>query len=276
MDLVVFDLDGTLLNADHFISARTGRVLQELTRNEVAYTVATGRSIYSARTVLNGHVFGLPQIFRNGVMTWNPSTGVLSRNHCLTLTEIEPVITVMLAQDLSPFIATVEQDDSHRIYHPPVTQEVERRLADYFTKAQDLTVKPLAELSPDAAIVGISGIGDRGPIDRIAALIEEEPHLVAYSGNSFEGDAWRWIDIHHIDATKGNAVTRLRKELGATQVLCFGDGQNDLSMFEIADESFAPANAADEIKSRASSVIGHHDQDGVANYLVERYSLQLD
>ena len=255
MDLIVFDLDGTLLNAGHSISPRTGRALVALSNEGIRYTVATGRSLHSAREVLDGHTFRLPQVFRNGVMIWNPATDALSRHNCLTLPEIEHVISAMLAEGVSPFVATIEPGNRHGIYHPPVTKEIERGLADYYAESGALIVRPLAELPADADIVAISAIGKRDPIDRVAAVVEPEKNLVAYASTALEGGDWRWIDIHHTDATKGNAVSRVRDELGATRVLCFGDGQNDLSMFAIADESFAPANAADEIKSRAGTVI---------------------
>jgi len=276
MDLIVFDLDGTLLNAGHTVSPRTARALAELQANGIHFTVATGRSLHSAKDVLGGHPFELPHVYRNGVMIWNPQTETLSSQNCLTLAEIEHVLSTMLAQDVSPFIATIEPVESHGIYHPPVSKEIERGLADYYQRSGGLKVRPLAELPADADIVAISAIGKRGPIDRIAAAVEPEQQLVAYASTALEGGDWRWIDIHHTNATKGNAVNRVRSEIGASRVLCFGDGQNDLSMFAIADESFAPANAADEIKSKASHVIGHHDDDGIADCLAERYSLKLD
>ena len=55
--------------------------------------------------------------------------------------------------------------------------------------------------------------------------------------------------------------------------MVFGDGENDLSMFEVADESYAPANAQAAVKSKATEIIGHHDDDGVARFLRERFSL---
>jgi hydroxymethylpyrimidine pyrophosphatase-like HAD family hydrolase len=44
-------------------------------------------------------------------------------------------------------------------------------------------------------------------------------------------------------------------------------------MFELADESYAPQNARDEVKESASAVIGHNHEDGVAYFLRERFSL---
>ena len=58
-----------------------------------------------------------------------------------------------------------------------------------------------------------------------------------------------------------------------SRVICFGDSDNDLSMFEVADESYAPANANDDIKLAATAVIGHHDDEGIARFLRERFSL---
>jgi hydroxymethylpyrimidine pyrophosphatase-like HAD family hydrolase len=59
-----------------------------------------------------------------------------------------------------------------------------------------------------------------------------------------------------------------------TRVICFGDSDNDLSMFEVADESYAPANTTDAIKSAATAVIGHHDDEGIARFLRERFELE--
>jgi hydroxymethylpyrimidine pyrophosphatase-like HAD family hydrolase len=44
-------------------------------------------------------------------------------------------------------------------------------------------------------------------------------------------------------------------------------------MFEAADEGYAPANANDAIKCAATAVIGHHDEEGIARFLRERFSL---
>jgi hypothetical protein len=44
-------------------------------------------------------------------------------------------------------------------------------------------------------------------------------------------------------------------------------------MFALADESYAPENAKAEIKKSASAVIGHNNEDGIAFFLRERFSL---
>ena len=66
----------------------------------------------------------------------------------------------------------------------------------------------------------------------------------------------------------------MKELLGVERVICFGDNDNDISMFEVADESYAPANATEAIKSAATAVIGHHDEEGIAHFLRERFALK--
>ena len=58
---------------------------------------------------------------------------------------------------------------------------------------------------------------------------------------------------------KAHAILQLKEYLNCDKVVVFGDGLNDLSMFEIADESYAVENACRELKEKATGVIGHHD-----------------
>jgi hydroxymethylpyrimidine pyrophosphatase-like HAD family hydrolase len=44
-------------------------------------------------------------------------------------------------------------------------------------------------------------------------------------------------------------------------------------MFACADEAYAPANAKPQVLEAADAVIGHHDEEGIAEFLRERFSL---
>ncbi|HEY6130741.1 MAG TPA: HAD hydrolase family protein, partial [Halioglobus sp.] len=37
--------------------------------------------------------------------------------------------------------------------------------------------------------------------------------------------------------------------------------------------SYAPSNARPEVRAAATAVIGHHDEDGIAQFLRERFHL---
>ena len=273
MELIVFDLDGTLLNSRSEISPFTRDTLRALAERNIAYTVATGRTLHSAREPLAGHGFRLPHVFKNGVMIWNPTNDDYSHRNFLTLTEVEHVLQAVLAQDVSPFIFTLEPGNRHAVYHPPLRHGVEERLAAEFDKWSEVELLPAGQIPAEAEITNISALGAPAAIEAVEAMVLSEPGLVAYAGTALEGAAYRWIDIHHSNASKGGAVDILREQLGATRVVCFGDSENDLSMFERADEAYAPDNARDAVKAAATAIIGHHDEDGIARFLAERFDL---
>ncbi len=273
MELIVFDLDGTLLNRHSEITPYTRDTLAALAERDIAYTVATGRTLHASRDLIAGHGFRLPQVFKNGVMIWNPADDAYSHQNFLTQLEIQHVLEAVLVQDVTPFIFTLEPGNRHAVYHPPLKHPVEEKLAAEFSSRSGVEVLPAAQMPADAEITNISALGVPASIDAIETLIENEPGLVAYAGIAHEGAALRWIDIHHSNASKGGAVDLLREQLGASRVLCFGDSDNDLSMFGRADEAYAPDNAKDAVKAAATAVIGHHDEDGIARFLRERFGL---
>ena len=273
MELIVFDLDGTLLDRASRISPFTRDTLQRLAQRGIAYTVATGRALHGAIDILDGHGFDLPHIYKNGVMIWNPAQATYSQRYLLTLSEIGHVAEAFLSRRITPFFFTLEPGDRHACYHPPLQQPVEYKLLRSLEKERDLPVLPLSELPADADITNVSAIGPRFDINAIAEMIGDEEHLVAYMGNAIEDRTHCWIDVHHHSGSKGGAVDLLKRDLGFERVVCFGDSDNDLSMFALADEAYAPANAKDSVKAAATAIIGHHDADGIAKFLRERFTL---
>ncbi|WP_333970260.1 HAD family hydrolase [Alteromonas mediterranea] len=276
MDLIFFDLDGTLLNKSSQISSFTKETLALLGEKDIAFTVATGRTMHSAQFVLEGQSFLLPHIYNNGVAIWDPSGNALTLENLLAPSEVNLIIEHAVKNNITPFINTVNMDSpnhEHVIYHSTPKYQVERDLiVKYFsrTKAKLATIE---SLPATAHITNISMIGDAALVYDMYQQLNMHDELIAYSGPAIEGDEYRWMDVHHKLASKGSAVELLRNQLGASNVICFGDSDNDLSMFELADEAYAPSNAKPYIKDAATSVIGHHDEDGIARFLRERFSL---
>ena len=273
MELIVFDLDGTLLNQESAISDYTSETLKLLAEREIAYTVATGRTLHGARAILEGHQFLLPQAYKNGVMIWHPEQKRFSSGAMLTADELDHIVQACIRQGVTPFVFTLDQGQESNVYHPPLQSDAERRLISNLGIGDNIRARTLEELPADAAITHVNSIGPSEAIKAVLRSVNDEPHLVAYSGTAWEGRQWRWLDVHHSDASKGGAIKVMKELLGIERVICFGDSDNDLSMFETADESYAPANANDAIKSAATAVIGHHDDEGIARFLRERFGL---
>ena len=270
MELIVFDLDGTLLNASSELSSYTRETLHKLTNAGILYTIATGRTLHASKEVLESHRFRLPLAFKNGVAIWNPEAAVYTQHTHLTLTEIEHVVS---AQGIAPFLFTLEPGNRHAIYHPPLHTDIEKKLVTDFYERPGVDVRPAGDMPANAEISNISAVGPSRAVEAVELMVANEPGLVAYAGIAQEAEDLKWIDIHHVEASKGSAAQTLRDELGASRIVCFGDSDNDLPMFEAADEAYAPSNAKPEVIAAATAVIGHHDEDGIARFLRKRFNL---
>ncbi|MBR3972237.1 MAG: HAD hydrolase family protein, partial [Ruminococcus sp.] len=84
-------------------------------------------------------------------------------------------------------------------------------------------------------------------------------------------DNW-FLEVMPKAATKANGVLCLKEMVGADRLVVFGDGYNDMELFRVADESYAVANAVDELKNMATAVIGSCDEDAVARWLIENFT----
>ena len=276
MDLIFFDLDGTLLNKSSEISPYTKDTLGLLAERGIAFTVATGRTMHSAQHVLKGTEFVLPHIYNNGVAIWDPSGKALTLENLLAPSEVNTIVQCANENRITPFVNTVDinsESNDHVIYHAIPQHQVERDLIDKYFSRTDATLAPIEQLPAHAHITNISMIGDAPLVYEMYQYLNNHDELIAYSGPAIEGNQYRWMDVHHQLANKGSAVEILKNKLGASNVICFGDSDNDISMFELADEAYAPSNAKQMIKDAATSIIGHHNEDGIARFLRERFSL---
>ena len=56
-------------------------------------------------------------------------------------------------------------------------------------------------------------------------------------------------------ASKAQAALQLKQKLACDRLVVFGDGKNDIDMFQIADKSYAVANAHNDLKQYATVAV---------------------
>ena len=77
------------------------------------------------------------------------------------------------------------------------------------------------------------------------------------------------IEILPSGGSKGNGLALLLAHLGlnASQLMAFGDGENDISMIQLAGIGVAMGNAVAQVKSLLDFVSKSNDHSGVAQGL---------
>ena len=82
----------------------------------------------------------------------------------------------------------------------------------------------------------------------------------------------RWLEVAPLNINKGNTILQLASELSIQpeEIMVFGDGENDLSMFEVVKYGIAMGNAMPTVKEVAYDVTATNNEDGIAQ-AIEKY-----
>ena len=146
----------------------------------------------------------------------------------------------------------------------------EKEELDFVATRNDVRKHPIEHQDHlyDGDVFYISCISKKEILDPFYEQLKDR-YQCLYSQDIYSHD-W-WLEILPQNVSKANAIQQLKKYLNCNQVIAFGDGKNDISMFEMADQCYAVDNACDELKAIATDVIGHHDEDAVAKWLEENF-----
>lgn len=283
---IVMDMDGTLLTNENKIDDKTKEVLiEQEARNNVQLLLASGRNYrklmnYAKELKMNEYQGML--IEANGLAIYDCTTHARQKKAVLTRKDIE--IFFKLAQE----------------YDLELVASLDDGLYDYFSESIRLSKIDYRQeqgLSEDYPLTGghrewVTDNRAGYPNQVFAESLNDFPdacnklcltHFPERINEVFDEiknrykDSYeivktspRWVEISPKGISKGNTLTELMKQHGIKpeEVLVFGDGENDLSMFTCAGIAIAMGNAMEIVKNAADGVTLDNNHAGIA-YAIE-------
>ena len=266
--LYVSDLDGTLLQSDGTLSDYTSRTVNALVKKGMLFSYATARSYETARKVTAGLDVRIPLAVYNGAMVVHHFNGApLIKNFFDA--QIGCVLKDLLQNGVYPIVYAFIDGEEKFSYvrgkeNDAMRQFIQTREGDRRANAVE-----------DAQALY------RGDIFYLSCIEEKEetlrPFYDRYSRQYrclLQTDFYtrsKWLEMMPAQASKANAAKQLKQWLHCEKLIVFGDGANDIDLFEAADEAYAVGNAAKTLKCVSTAVIGSNDENGVANWLLKHY-----
>lgn len=252
--LVAFDVDGTLRD-NEVLPASTVEAIRTLKERGVALTLCTGRSDYemtSLRETLgiewaitcNGS-----HVAHNGKTVYGQAFAKETIQRWLEIAELRNQAILMYGE--AGMYINRENDPS-------------------FLQAQ----KEIGLLEPT-----LLKVGEPTP-DMYQCIVfcteEEESAYVGDRREDYYIHRWRtWaVDFNPKGMNKSVGLLQLIEHLGLNkdEVAVFGDGKNDIEMFECAGMGIAMGNGIDEVKRIARHVTKSLHEDGI-HYAVHKWIL---
>ncbi|SDL39144.1 hypothetical protein SAMN05192555_104100 [Franzmannia pantelleriensis] len=255
--LIVSDLDGTLLGADHDLHPETVATLQALAERGHHLAFASGRHYRDMLAFRERLGVPVHLISTNGAYLHAPDDQLLHARH-LAAEHARELIALERPAEVR---LNLYQDDEWLIDAPAP----ELLALHAHTGFGYRVVEP--------ALLDGQGVGKVLYIGDPAHLAELEAGIVARTGEQLHVtySMANSLEVMAGGVNKGQALLALLERLDVAPEAClaFGDNLNDTEMLSVAGEAHVMANAHPELSGRVpgATVIGHHAGVAVARRL---------
>ncbi len=271
-DAILLDLDGTLLDDDSRLPARSAEALREAAAQGVRVMVATGRSSLSAHDVLVELGLDTPAIVFNGAGLYCQRRRRMLEERTLGKRSLERTLAF-----------------ARRHAHLPVVMCAERKLAlaprDAAEEAALALMTGLEIVGPDELeaeyVIRVTLFSTRhATSDEFAGEFEASvgqplylTHFPLSALPSHRTSALHVLDVHPPCRGKGEALRVLEDlySIPRTRVVAVGDATNDIPMFEEAGLAVAMENSMAEARAAARRVIGTNNSAAIAELVEELF-----
>ncbi len=253
--LIVFDMDGTLLNDQHKASERFFKQYKLLKDKGIHFAAASGRQHQSIRHALEPIKDEINIIGENGgVLQYNKQTSTMLKLDDQIIKQSLDIIRRL--EDA--YIVLCGRKSAYVEHSKPEFLSTIRNYYQEVKQVEDL--KTIA----DDDILKIAVYHFVSSEQYVLPYVQELQGLVKYIVS-----AQNWLDISPMASNKGYALKILQNKLGISQeeTMVFGDYNNDLEMLQLGDHSFAMQNAHPEVKKIAKYTTKSNNEEGVEHVL---------
>jgi len=253
--LIVTDLDDTLLRGDKTVSAFTLQTLRDCRARGIKLVFATGRG-GSAKRLLPAELF-------DGAVYYNGAWGFAGEELVYTRS-VPPESALPFLREMTRLgiLAAAEVDGVHCANFDPHAH------AQWGTQSRwiPLDLSPGGTL-PNGAQKLYAVTENAAQAEAVRRAMPKDLHCyIARDGLAM---------VMHREATKENALRALARHWGIdmADVWAFGDDENDLPLLKAAGTAIAMQNALPQVKAAAQYVCESNEADGVARFLMQNCTM---
>lgn len=267
--LYVSDLDGTLLRSDERTSDFTSSVINALTERGMLFSYATARSLVTAKKATKGIVAKIPLIVYNGAFVMDNATeDILIANYFDA--SVYEALDDLFENEVFPIVYAYIDGKEEFSFVPELCTEGMKKFLD--SRKGDVRTNVISSAADlkSGSLFYITCIDQPCKLKPLYEKYKNVYHCV-YQRDIYTNE--QWLELMPLEASKANAVRQLKSLLGCEKIVAFGDGKNDIDMFELADECYAVENAHEALKKHATAIIPSNEDDGVARWLAQNVLL---
>nr|WP_174412477.1 HAD family hydrolase [Nocardia tenerifensis] len=266
--MVASDVDGTLIDHDERVSARTKAAVDALIGDGVPFVLATGRPPRWIDPVVDGLGYAPLCVCGNGAVIYDSATDRVLASMTLDVPTLSWIAD--LAERALPGCGLAAERVGESAHDAVTPQFVSSPLYEHAWLNPDDTTVARHEVIDAPAIKMLIRLPGARSSDMYTVLA---PLLGARADITFSTEHGL-IELSAPGVTKASGLATVAQRLGveSANIVAFGDMPNDVPMLTMAGHGVAMANAHPEAKAAADEVAESNSDDGVARVL-ERWWL---
>lgn len=241
--LILFDLDGTLLDSNKNILPRSLEALEKCRTKGILIGIATARSEQTCARITAQVKPDVIISNSGGLVRIN---GDIVYSNVFTEEETSILVNAGIAENRG-----ITVDSTENTYCNYVIDSVDW---------SDVTFTDFSDFKDTAFKVCIEGT-DIDFAERTAALVEDCT-WIPFSDCD-------WFKFSRRGASKDKSIAPIEQALGISRdnIVAFGDDYVDAEMLRCCGTGVAMGNSIDEVKQCADVIIGDNDSDAIAEYI---------
>ncbi|WP_076460998.1 Cof-type HAD-IIB family hydrolase [Limosilactobacillus caccae] len=265
--MIALDLDNTLLNSNKEISQRNEKVLKKLHEKGIHVVLCTGRPINAIWPYIEQLGLTAPDDFTitfNGGLVINNVT----KDHLFELgmqkSDLQPLFDYVsdkqIPLDVLDFERVYELTDNPGSIYRTVLKNIE---------FQDTALKDLPTTTYSKAVMAI-------PAEKLTPIIKALPTDLTAHYHAVQSQPMIMEFLpQNVDKAVGLKALLGHFGLDFSNLMSFGDADNDLGMIKAASQGIVMANGLPAVKKAATALTDSNDDDGVATYCEQYFATIL-
>jgi Cof subfamily protein (haloacid dehalogenase superfamily) len=273
------DVDGTLITDHGEITEKVHRALENAGAAGWETIIATGRTLYAARRIIESLPFIRYALLSNGSCIVNIRESNIMHQDTIPPDVVGEVVEVVRRNGAVPVLYDTD------IYNQRLYYDTTEGACDFFVWYVNTDRRSTRVPDIMAHTGNVQQIGSIAPRDTIFRIREEVaalravPMTLPFESPHFGGKNHEYWFLQVIPAgiSKIVAIRKMAEWLRIPdgRIVAVGDNYNDADMIEGADVGVAMGNAPEEIKRLARLVVGTNNDSGLAE-VVEKVILSKE
>ena len=266
--MIATDMDGTLLDGQGQLdSPRLATILDELDKRDIRFVVATGNEIPRMRLLLGDLVERMTLVVANGARIFEKNQLSMSsfweagliRDALAYFSGHEKNLQLVVTSERGGFV----QEGTE---FPLIEKVMTKEMAQLFHKRMNFV--PSLQNYPFDKVLKMSMMVEEAAAAEHARLINQH-----FAGRlSAVASGYGAIDILQDGMHKAWGLQKLmvKWQIQSSEIMAFGDSENDIEMLELAGISYAMENGDERVKKLADYLAPANTEAGVLQ-VIEQY-----